>query len=104
MQPGNSKASDCLTPNHMIRMNDQSVILRKRTPLVIFLLTMSLAFFIVGQTAQAVPHGGYAHPEILIQPVDLKIFMMDTVIRIIDTGEGYILQVTFGAVRFGGRY
>ncbi len=91
MQPGNGKSEGRLTPNQMIRMNDQPVILRIRAPLVIFVLTMSLAFFIAGQTAQAVPHGGYAHPGILIQPEELKILIekKDPLIRIIDVREKF---------------
>lgn len=73
----------------MIRMNDQSVTWGKRLPLGAFLLTMSLTFFMAGQTAQAVPNGGYAHPEILIQSEELKALIekKDSGIRIIDIRE-----------------
>jgi thiosulfate/3-mercaptopyruvate sulfurtransferase len=41
------------------------------------------------QTAQAVPNGGYAHPEIIIQPEELKVLIekKDPGIRIIDVRE-----------------
>jgi len=57
---------------------------------------MSWAIFIVflsgiamSQTVQAVPNGGYAHPEILIQPQELKILIdkKDPNLRIIDVRE-----------------
>ena len=50
--------------------------------LVLFLIAMS-------QITQAVPNGGYAHPEILIQPEELKVLIekRDPIIRIIDVRE-----------------
>jgi len=51
-------------------------------PLVLLLMAMS-------KTTQAVPNGGYAHPEILIQPEELKVLVekQDPNIRIIDVRE-----------------
>lgn len=51
-------------------------------PLVLLLMAMS-------KTTQAVPNGGYAHPEILIQPEELKTLIegKDPSIRIIDVRE-----------------
>ncbi len=51
-------------------------------PLILFLITLS-------RTTQAVPNGGYAHPEIIIQPEELKILIekKDSSIRIIDVRE-----------------
>ena len=48
-----------------------------------------LALMIPGRTAHAVPNGGYAHPEVLIQPEELRILMdkKDPRIRIIDIRE-----------------
>jgi len=52
------------------------------SPLILFLMAMS-------QTVQAVPNGGYAHPEIVIQPEGLKVLIekRDPEIRIIDVRE-----------------
>jgi thiosulfate/3-mercaptopyruvate sulfurtransferase len=52
-------------------------------------LAFGLIFFNGVQTARAIPNGGYAHPEILIQPEELKVLMdkKDTNIRIIDVRE-----------------
>lgn len=51
-------------------------------PLIIFLVAMS-------QTTHAVPNGGYARPEILIQPEELKVLIdkSDSNLRIIDIRE-----------------
>ncbi len=50
---------------------------------------LALSLMAIGQTAQAVPNGGYAHPEILIQPQELKILIdkKDPNLRIIDVRE-----------------
>lgn len=55
---------------------------RRRTCLV----TVSLALLALGRSVQAIPNGGYAHPEVIIQPEDLKhlIDKKDPSIRIID--------------------
>jgi thiosulfate/3-mercaptopyruvate sulfurtransferase len=73
----------------MFRINDQPVKWKKGTLLAVFLLTLSLVFVMARQTAQAVPNGGYTHPEILIQPEELKALIekKDPSIRIIDVRE-----------------
>jgi len=45
--------------------------------------------FIISEAAQAVPNGGYARPEVLIQPEELKVLIdkKDPNIRIIDIRE-----------------
>jgi len=50
---------------------------------------LALSLVAIGQTAQAVPNGGYAHQEILIQPEELKILIdkKDQNLRIIDVRE-----------------
>ncbi len=57
--------------------------------LVIFVLAFGLIFMIAGRTAQAVPNGGYARPEVLIQPEELKALVdkKDPHTRIIDVRE-----------------
>jgi thiosulfate/3-mercaptopyruvate sulfurtransferase len=54
---------------------------------VIFVLALSLIS--VSRTGHAVPNGGYAHPEILIQPEELKALLekKDPGIRIVDVRE-----------------
>jgi thiosulfate/3-mercaptopyruvate sulfurtransferase len=73
----------------MIRINDQSVKGGKRLSLGVLVLTISLTFFMAGQTAQAVPNGGYAHPEILIQPEELRAMIgkKEPRLRVIDIRE-----------------
>ena len=53
------------------------------------LVCLALLLILAGQAAQAVPNGGYAHPEIIIQPEELKslIDRKDPNIRIIDIRE-----------------
>jgi len=48
-----------------------------------------LALVISGRTAHAIPNGGYAHPEVLIQPEELKALIdkKDPHIRMIDIRE-----------------
>ena len=62
---------------------------KKSILLAVFGLTSSLLFMMGGQTTQAVPNGGYARPEILIQPEELKALIekKDPGIRIIDIRE-----------------
>jgi thiosulfate/3-mercaptopyruvate sulfurtransferase len=54
-------------------------------------LMLSLALFLMAmsQITQAVPNGGYAHPEILIQPTELKVLIdkQDSNFRIVDIRE-----------------
>jgi len=56
-----------------------------------FALVLTLVLFLMSftQTTQAVPNGGYAHPEIIIQPGELKALVekKDPNIRIIDVRE-----------------
>lgn len=56
-----------------------------------FALALTLALFLMSftQTVQAVPNGGYAHPEIIIQPGELKALVekKDPNVRIIDVRE-----------------
>jgi thiosulfate/3-mercaptopyruvate sulfurtransferase len=56
-----------------------------------FALVLTLVLFLVSQTqtTHAVPNGGYARPEIIIQPEELKILIekKDPSIRIIDVRE-----------------
>ncbi|PIX25627.1 MAG: hypothetical protein COZ69_02690 [Deltaproteobacteria bacterium CG_4_8_14_3_um_filter_45_9] len=62
---------------------------KKSILLAVFGLTSNLLFMMGGQTTQAVPNGGYARPEILIQPEELKALIekKDPGIRIIDIRE-----------------
>jgi thiosulfate/3-mercaptopyruvate sulfurtransferase len=48
-----------------------------------------LVFMVSGRSAHAIPNGGYAHPEVLIQPEELKALIDkgDSRIRIIDIRE-----------------
>jgi thiosulfate/3-mercaptopyruvate sulfurtransferase len=57
-------------------------------PLIV-VFPLILILFAMGQSTQAVPNGGYAHPEILIQPEELKVLIekKDPIIRIIDIRE-----------------
>ena len=56
-----------------------------------FALVFTLGLFLMSsaQSAQAVPNGGYAHPEMIIQPGELKALVekKDPNIRIIDVRE-----------------
>jgi len=56
-----------------------------------FALVLALVLFLMSftQIVQAVPDGGYAHPEIIIQPGELKALVekKDPTIRIIDVRE-----------------
>jgi thiosulfate/3-mercaptopyruvate sulfurtransferase len=62
---------------------------KKRTKPFALVLTLVLFLMSLTQTAQAVPDGGYAHPEIIIQPEELKVLIekKDPGIRIIDVRE-----------------
>lgn len=71
----------------MIGRKSKKLIIRtKRFALV---LTLGLFLMSLAQSAQAVPNGGYAHPEIIIQPEELKALVekKDPDIRIIDVRE-----------------
>src|SRR4030066_2106249 len=66
----------------MIGMNQQS----KK---VLFVLFGILLVMVLSRITQAVPNGGYTHPEILIQPEELKALIdkQDSNLRIIDIRE-----------------
>ena len=66
----------------MMGMNQQS----KKVLFVVFGIFLVM---VLSQTTRAVPNGGYAHPEILIQPEELKTLIEgeDPSIRIIDVRE-----------------
>jgi thiosulfate/3-mercaptopyruvate sulfurtransferase len=53
------------------------------------ILIVFLSGIAMSQTAQAVPKGGYAHPEILIQPEELKVLIdrKEPNLRIVDVRE-----------------
>jgi len=61
----------------------------KRTKPFALVLTLVLFLMSFTRTAQAVPNGGYAHPEIIIQPEELEALVekKDPNIRIIDIRE-----------------
>jgi len=61
----------------------------KRTKPFALVLALVLSLVSLARTAQAVPNGGYAHPEIIIQPEGLKALVekKDPTIRIIDVRE-----------------
>jgi thiosulfate/3-mercaptopyruvate sulfurtransferase len=62
---------------------------RRRIKQLTLVLTLVLFLMPLSQTTQAVPSGGYAHPEILIQPEELEVLIekTDPSIRIIDVRE-----------------
>lgn len=66
-------------------------------------LSLALGLVVLSQTARAVPNGGYAHPEILLQPEELKVLIdkKDQNLRIIDVREQlqYLSGHIPGAVR-----
>ena len=61
----------------------------ERTKPLVLVLTLGLFLMSLTHTAQAVPNGGYAHPETIIQPEELKSLVekKDPNIRIIDVRE-----------------
>jgi len=62
---------------------------RRRIKQLTLVLTLVLFLMPLSQTTHAVPSGGYAHPEILIQPEELRVLIekRDPGIRIIDVRE-----------------
>src|SRR5512143_822558 len=62
---------------------------RRRIKQLTLLITLVLFLMSFTQTTHAVPNGGYAHPEIIIQPDELKALVQkkDPNIRIIDVRE-----------------
>lgn len=73
----------------MIWIQDRSKKQQRWIGLASLVLVFGLAFMILGPTAHAIPNGGYAHPEVLIQPEELKVLIdkKDLHIRIIDIRE-----------------
>jgi len=61
----------------------------KKKPIYLFSLFLTLSFFLLIRTVLGVPNGGYARPELLIQPEELKALIdkKDPEIRIIDVRE-----------------
>lgn len=61
----------------------------KRIKQLSLVLSVVLCLVAVGQTVQAVPNGGYARPEILLQPEELKALIdrKEPNLRIIDVRE-----------------
>jgi thiosulfate/3-mercaptopyruvate sulfurtransferase len=62
---------------------------RRRTKQLMLVLTLVLSLMPLTSNAHAVPNGGYAHPETIIQPEELKAVVekRDPGIRIIDVRE-----------------
>ena len=83
----------------MIRIDDPSGKWKKWNRFLTSVMALSLIPFIVAQTAQGVPNGGYAHPEVIIQPEELKALIdsKDPSIRIIDVREK--IQYLTGHIR-----
>ncbi len=75
----------------------------KRIWVFILLVVLSLALLNAGEQAYGVPNGGYAHPEILIQPEELKALIekKTSKMRIIDVRESaqYLAGHIPGAVQ-----
>jgi len=71
----------------MIRIQDRSKKQQKWIASLVWIV--GLASVISGRTAHAIPNGGYAHPEVLIQPEELKALIdkKDPHIRMIDIRE-----------------
>ncbi len=69
--------------------NEESKKLIKRIKQLSSVLSMALCLMAMGQTAQAVPNGGYAHQEVLLQPEELKVLIdrKEPNLRIIDVRE-----------------
>jgi len=70
---------------------------------VALILSISMPLVGLNQTAEAIPDGGYAHPEVLIQPEELRTLIdnKDPQIRIIDMRkkENYLAGHIQGAVQ-----
>ena len=63
----------------------------RRMKYLALVVPLALLLMAMGRTIQAVPNGGYTHPEIIIQPEELKVLIekKDPVIRIIDVREKF---------------
>jgi thiosulfate/3-mercaptopyruvate sulfurtransferase len=70
-------------------ISDESEKYIRRIRQLTLVLTLVLFLMPLSQTTQAVPNGGYAHPEIIIQPEELKVLIekRSPDIRIIDVRE-----------------
>jgi thiosulfate/3-mercaptopyruvate sulfurtransferase len=73
----------------MIGIKDRLKKWQRGIGVVSLVWVFGLPFMISGRIAHAIPHGGYAHPEVLIQPEELKILIdkKDPHLRIIDIRE-----------------
>ena len=73
----------------MIPINHKVKKWQRWAGLVIFVSVFGLIFITGGRTAQALPNGGYVHPEVLIQPEELKVLIdkKGPNIRVIDIRE-----------------
>jgi thiosulfate/3-mercaptopyruvate sulfurtransferase len=70
-------------------ISDESEKYIRRIRQLTLVITLVLFLMPLSQTTQAVPNGGYAHPEIIIQPEELKVLIekRSPDIRIIDVRE-----------------
>ena len=73
----------------MIEIQDRSKKEQRWIGLTSLIWVIGLASMFLGPTAHAIPNGGYAHPEVLIQPEELKALIdrKDPHIRMIDIRE-----------------
>jgi thiosulfate/3-mercaptopyruvate sulfurtransferase len=73
----------------MIGIQERSKKWQRGIGVVSLIWVFGLSFMISGRSAHAIPNGGYAHPEVLIQPEELKVLIdkNDSHIRIIDIRE-----------------
>ncbi len=73
----------------MIWMQDRLKKQQRWIRLTFLVWFFGFAFIFLGPTVHAIPNGGYAHPEVLIQPEELNILIdkKDPQIRIIDIRE-----------------
>src|SRR5512135_3593621 len=69
--------------------DEESKNLTRRTRIFALVATWALFVLPLTQTLHPVPNGGYAHPEMIIQPEELKALIekKDPGIRIIDVRE-----------------
>jgi thiosulfate/3-mercaptopyruvate sulfurtransferase len=69
--------------------DEESKKFKRRIRELSLIFPLALSFVAIGQTALAVPNGGYAHQEILLQPEELKALIdrKEPNLRIIDVRE-----------------
>jgi len=79
-------------------IDDKSGSGKKWSRIITFGMALGLIPLIIGQTAEAIPNGHYAHPEVIVQPEELKALIdrKDPGIRIIDVRER--LQYVMGHI------